>query len=138
VLVIGVASRLRHDAQHVLERWSAHLDPLAHLSHVLAKLVDVLAKLNTPVVLAAATRFVEGYGLWHARRWALWLGASAGAVFVPFEVIELIRRPSFLSSAVLVANVAVVAVLVRPLLQGARNTSATRTAGRAVDSMDGI
>jgi len=120
-LGVGLASGLRRHAQHLLVRWAAHLDPLAHLSHVLARVGDLLDKVHAPVVLAVASlyacaRYVEAYGLWHARRWALWLGALTGAVFVPFEIIELIRKPGVLSSAILVANLAILGILVRPLV----------------------
>ena len=66
--------------------------------------------------LYACARYVEAYGLWHTRRWALWLGALSGAIFVPFEIIELVRKPGVLSSAILVANLAIVGILVRPLV----------------------
>lgn len=128
VLVVGVglASRLRQEAQHLLGRLAAHVDPLAHLSHVLAKLGDLLSKVDTPVVLAVAilyacVRFAEAYGLWYARRWALWLGAATGGIFVPFELVELVRNPGLLSSTILAANLAIVGILVRPLVKDARH-----------------
>ena len=33
-LGVGLASGLRRHAQHLLGRWAAHVDPLAHVSHV--------------------------------------------------------------------------------------------------------
>ena len=127
-LGVGLASGLRRHAQHLLGRWAAHVDPLAHLSHVLASIGELLNKVDAPVVLAVAAlyacaRYVEAYGLWHARRWALWLGALTGAVFVPFEFIELLRKPGVLSSAILVANLAIVGILVRPLAAKAGSNS---------------
>jgi len=38
------------------------------------------------------------------------------AIFVPFEVTELVRKPRVVSSAILVANLAIVGILVRPLV----------------------
>ena len=63
-LGVGLASGLRRNAQHLLGRWAAHVDPLAHLSHVLARVGDLLNKVNAPVVLAVAAlyacaRYVE-------------------------------------------------------------------------------
>ena len=120
-LGVGLASGLRRHAQHLLGRWAAHVDPLAHLSHVLARVGDLLNQVDAPVVFAVAAlyagaRYLEAYGLWHARRWALWLGAFTGAIFVPFEIIELVRKPGVLSSAILVANLVIVGILVRPLV----------------------
>lgn len=136
---VGLASRLRHHAQHLLERWAAHLDPVAHLSHVLARVGDLLAKVDAPVVLAIAAlygtaRFVEAYGLWHARRWALWFGAITAAVFVPFEIVELIRRGGVLSCAILAANLATVAILVRLLIEDTGSNSYSSIAAREASS----
>ena len=131
LLGVGLASRLRQEAQHLLGRLAAHVDPLAHLSHVLAKIGNLLAKVDTPIVLAVAilyacVRFAEAYGLWHARRWALWLGAATGGIFVPFEVVEFVRKPGLLSSTILAANLAIIGILVRPLVQGASHQGARR------------
>ena len=38
-------------------------------------------------------RFVEAYGLWRERTWAEWFALISGALYVPFETYELIRRP---------------------------------------------
>lgn len=138
---VGLASGLRHHAQHLLERWTAHLDPLAHLSHVLARLGGLLARIDPPVALAAASlyagaRFAEAYGLWHARAWALWLGVLSGAIFVPFELLELIRRPRVMGLAILLANITIVAILARPLLgaAGVSHDHGARAAPRAGSS----
>ena len=67
------------------------------------------------VVVYALIRFVEAYGLWRARRWAEWLAAVSGAVYVPFELYELSRGFSWIKLAALAANLAVVAFMVLSL-----------------------
>jgi len=67
------------------------------------------------VVLYALVRFIEGYGLWRSRRWAEWLAAVSGAVYVPFELYELSRGFSWIKLAALAANLAVVAFMVLSL-----------------------
>jgi uncharacterized membrane protein (DUF2068 family) len=42
-------------------------------------------------LLYAALRFAEAFGRWRGRRWAQWLGAASGAIYVPFEVVELLE-----------------------------------------------
>ena len=37
----------------------------------------------------SAIRFTEAYGLWRERRWAEWLSAVSGAIYLPFEIYEL-------------------------------------------------
>jgi uncharacterized membrane protein (DUF2068 family) len=67
------------------------------------------------VVVYALVRFIEAYGLWRARRWAEWLAAVSGAIYVPFELYELSRGLSWLKLAALTANLAVVAFMLLSL-----------------------
>jgi len=67
------------------------------------------------VVVYALIRFVEAYGLWRARRWAAWLAAVSGALYVPFELYELSGGFSWIKLAALAANLAVVAFMVLSL-----------------------
>ncbi len=53
-------------------------------------------------------RFVEAYGLWYTLPWAEWLAFASGAIYVPFEVIDLIRHPRWFALAVLVVNLVIV------------------------------
>ncbi|HEV7477023.1 MAG TPA: DUF2127 domain-containing protein, partial [Burkholderiales bacterium] len=61
------------------------------------------------VVIYALVRFAEAWGLWRSRRWAEWLAAVSGAIYVPFELYELSRGFSWIKLAALAANLAVVA-----------------------------
>ena len=60
-----------------------------------------------------ALEIVEGVGLWLRQRWAEWLTVIATSLLVPFELYELVRRPSMLKAAGLAVNVAIVIYLVR-------------------------
>ena len=60
----------------------------------------------------AAIFAVEGIGLWMQKRWAEWLTTIITASLIPFEVWELLHRPSVGKAALVVANVAIVAYLV--------------------------
>ena len=53
-------------------------------------------------------RFVEAYGLWNARTWAEWFALVSGALYVPFEAYELVRRPTPVHVAVLLINLGIV------------------------------
>ncbi|MCC6764301.1 MAG: DUF2127 domain-containing protein, partial [Deltaproteobacteria bacterium] len=63
----------------------------------------------------AVLRLAEAYGLFHERVWAEVLGAVSGAIYVPLELLELSRRPTWLGAVILVVNVAIVVVMVRAL-----------------------
>ena len=55
----------------------------------------------------------EGVGLWMRKRWAEWLTVIATSLLVPFEIYELIQRPSLLKAAGLAVNILIVLYLLR-------------------------
>jgi uncharacterized membrane protein (DUF2068 family) len=82
----------------------------------MARLTDSRLQLLSAGAMAyAAVRFAEAYGLWRGRRWAEWLGAGSGAIYVPFEIYEVATRPAWLGVAALIVNVAVVGYLLDAL-----------------------
>jgi uncharacterized membrane protein (DUF2068 family) len=94
-----------------------HIDPDQHYAGIFlnaaSKVTDArLWGLAALAVLYSALRATEAYGLWFNRRWAAWLGAASGAIYVPVEVYELIDRPNVVKAAVLIFNLAVVAYLI--------------------------
>ena len=100
----------------------AHLDPASKYPGIFLDAVSRFA--NTKVVLLAIgaalyslIRLAEAYGLYYAKSWAEWLAAGSGAIYVPFEVLELQRHPSWLSVSLLLANLGVVAIMVRALVK---------------------
>jgi uncharacterized membrane protein (DUF2068 family) len=56
---------------------------------------------------------VEGVGLWLRKRWAEWLTVVATSLLIPFEIYELVKRPSPLKAAGLVVNILILIYLVR-------------------------
>jgi uncharacterized membrane protein (DUF2068 family) len=54
---------------------------------------------------------VEGTGLWLDKLWAEYLTVIATSLLIPFEVYELIHKPSLLKAGGIVVNVAIVAYL---------------------------
>ncbi|HUQ24086.1 MAG TPA: DUF2127 domain-containing protein [Burkholderiales bacterium] len=76
------------------------------------------------VVAYALIRFTEAYGLWLGRRWAEWLAALSGAIYVPVEIYELWRGLSWIKIAALVANLAIVVLMVFALRSSRRSRSA--------------
>ncbi len=64
--------------------------------------------------LYSVVRFVEAYGLWHHRRWAEWLAALSGGVYVPVEIYEIAHRASWIKIGALVVNLVIVAYMVWP------------------------
>ncbi|MET0548039.1 MAG: DUF2127 domain-containing protein, partial [Xanthomonas sp.] len=88
----------------------------------LARLSDVINPHS--VHLAAALifaygvlRMVEAWGRWRVQVWASWLGCISAAIYLPLDVYALFRHPGWMSVAVLVVNLIVVAVLARDIFK---------------------
>jgi uncharacterized membrane protein (DUF2068 family) len=101
-----------------------HLDAAKGYPRIFLELAENIssAQLWMLAGLAAAyatLRFVEAYGLWRARRWAEWLAALSGGIYVPVEIYELARRVTWIKVGALVLNAAVVAYMIW-LLAGSR------------------
>src|ERR1700678_1815343 len=60
----------------------------------------------------AAVFAVEGIGLWMEKRWAEWLTTIITASLIPLELWELFHAPNLGKAAVVLANVAIVIVLI--------------------------
>ena|ERR1700722_17792684 len=65
------------------------------------------------VTLAYAAVFsIEGVGLWMRKRWAEWLTVIITGSLIPLELWELLDRPNIGKAAVLIANIAIVIILI--------------------------
>ena len=127
----GLLTLLHRDVRHIAESLvtQLHISPENHFAGIFvsaaAHLTD--ARLWGFAALAvgySALRGVEAWGLWFQRRWAEWLGATSGAIYVPIEVYELWQKPSAIKAATLTLNVAVIAYLIWTLRQGRGSHSA--------------
>ncbi len=123
----GLLSMIHHDVQRVAERLvaHAHLDPAAHYPRIFVDMASQLTDgrlllLAAGAAVYASARLIEAYGLWFERRWAEWLAALSGAVYVPFELVELWDRTTWLSLGLLLINAAVVGVMVYSVFQARR------------------
>jgi uncharacterized membrane protein (DUF2068 family) len=63
----------------------------------------------------ASVRFIEAYGLWRERPWGEWFAAASGAVYVPFELKEIVNRPSWLPASMLAINLIIVLFMIYSL-----------------------
>jgi uncharacterized membrane protein (DUF2068 family) len=114
----GLLALLHRDVRQIAESLVTrlHLDPERHLAGLFldaaARVTDTrLWMLAALAVLYSAVRVTEAYGLWFERRWAAWLGAASGGVYVPIEIYELLDKPSWIKAGTLALNVGVVLYL---------------------------
>lgn len=63
----------------------------------------------------AAVFTVEGIGLWLQKTWAEYFTIFVTSSFIPFEVLEAVRRTTVLRVGLVIANVAIVIYLVMKL-----------------------
>jgi uncharacterized membrane protein (DUF2068 family) len=111
----GVLSLVHRDAWDVAESFLEwlHISPETHYAQVFLNLADQVtdAKLWAVAIGAltySSLRFGEAYGLWRERAWAEWLALISGAIYLPFEIVELARKPDWIRLAILTVNLAVV------------------------------
>ena len=102
-----------------------HLNPASKYPTIFLDAVDRaqdtgLKWLALGAAAYATLRLIEAYGLFHERAWAELLAAVSGGIYVPIEIYRLIERPSWFGFAIFAINVAIVAVMVRALLQRRR------------------
>ena len=124
VLVLAVAfaliALLRHDvdlqdaAMNVLD--FLHIDPDRRLAGMFIDAAGKVMDWNVIFVglgafAYSALRFIEAYGLWCERVWAEWLAIISGSLYIPMEVIELLRHATPVRWALLIINLLVVAYI---------------------------
>jgi len=102
---------LEDAAQNLL--YILHVDPDRRLSHALVHAAGRMMDADLLTVLAivfvySSLRFVESYGLWRQRVWAEWLAIISGAIYLPYELYNLIRRPTIVHLIILLINIGVV------------------------------
>ena len=112
---LGVFSMRHKDIWGVAESFLEffHANPYHHYVGVFIDLVyrvkDVrLWKIALVASIYVIVRFAEAFGLWYALPWAEWLAAISGMIYVPFEVADLIRRPTPFRLLVLAVNLIIV------------------------------
>ena len=116
VLLLGFGLVLVHgEAWEVAENFLEvlHVNPDHRYAQVFLNLADRFSDTKLWVVAATAAayailRLVEGYGLWRARAWAEWVALVSGSLYLPFEIYELLRKPTMMHASILVINLAIV------------------------------
>jgi uncharacterized membrane protein (DUF2068 family) len=115
----GLLSLLHKDLEEVAEHWLriTHINPDYHFARVFVEAATNTSdsRLRTFAAIAFAystLRFIEAYGLWKTRSWAEWFAIISGSLYLPFEIIELFRKPTIIRAGVLIINVIIVLYLI--------------------------
>jgi len=107
---------------------SIDIDPRQHFFHrIVARLhrlrVRELRIAGIAAIGYGTLELVEGVGLWLDQLWAEYLTVIATSLLIPFELYELVLRPSVWKAGGILVNVLIVLYLARAL----RRRLATRT-----------
>lgn len=109
----GLLGLIHHDAQHVGEELVRHfhLNPASRFPRIFIEAVTKASDTTLWLLACAAfsyavLRLFEAWGLWRQRRWAEWLAAISGAIYIPIEIYELSRSVSWATVSLLVVNTA--------------------------------
>jgi uncharacterized membrane protein (DUF2068 family) len=118
-LVAAGAAHRAHDAvevlrQHVVHAWSIALTDLLLRALTTRRLYFTAAAIALDALLSA----VEGWCLRRGYRWAPWLVVGASASLMPFEVVQIARRPHVGRFVILAVNAVIVVYLVRRTREG--------------------
>ena len=126
----GLLSLIHKDVHAVASKFieHLHLNPASRYPQIF---LDASSNVHDSrlVLLAigaaayALVRFVEAYGLYGEKAWAEVLAAVSGAIYVPFELAGLVRRPTWHGALFLMLNLFVVAIMVGALLQRRKSGS---------------
>lgn len=126
-VIVGLVDLMHHDFRHLVIELIGHfgLNPHAHYSSILLHYADLLPGANIPMLVGVAIgyialRWIEAYGLWNQRRWAEYLGAISGGLYIPFEVAHFVHHVSLINLVVLAANAFLVGFLTLQLSLRAR------------------
>jgi uncharacterized membrane protein (DUF2068 family) len=122
-------------ADHVMR--AIELDPRRPFLH---RIINYLHDLHTNEIRVAAflalgyglLELLEGTGLWLDQLWAEYLTVISTSLLLPFEIYELIRKPTLLKAGGIAVNIAIVvylAIMLRRRLTRARAKRAAEGPG---------
>jgi len=110
----GDHAALERDYDQIVEAFGGPTRPhsfLGHFRHYFTISTGHLYAAAAVVAAYAALEAVEMVGLWLAKRWAEYLTFVATALLIPFEVYEIVEKPSVLKAITLGINVAIAVYL---------------------------
>ena len=108
----------------------AHLNPASHFPSVFIQTASSISDSNINLIVIGALaysliRFVEAYGLWKGFVWTEWFALVTGAIYLPFEIYEIIFHTHTLTVCVFLLNVIVVCYMASVLYSKRKKETAS-------------
>jgi uncharacterized membrane protein (DUF2068 family) len=120
----GLLALIHKDVHLAAERLvrHLHLNPARYYPRIfLDAVVDITDKqllfMAFSALIYSIVRFAEAIGLWFQQRWAELLGLLTGGMYLPIEIVEVMRGITWPKVTVLTVNTFVVAYLAYVLLR---------------------
>jgi len=114
LLAFGLLSLLHKDVEDMAEGLLIHLhiSPEHKLGHAVLNAASNMTDRRVWALAAAAVaystvRFVEAWGLWNRRVWAEWFALLSGALYLPWEILKLAQKTTWIHLLVFAGNVAI-------------------------------
>ena len=90
-----------------------HMNPASHLPSIFIHAASGLTDARVTLVAIGALvysliRLVEAYGLWNGLVWTEWFALLSGAIYLPFEIYEMIFHTSLLGVGAFLINICIV------------------------------
>ncbi|WP_339773648.1 DUF2127 domain-containing protein [uncultured Paraglaciecola sp.] len=131
MVAVGIHMLAGRNLQQVAESIvsHAHLNPASHLPSIFIHALSNVSASNMSLIAICALaytviRLIEAYGLWKGLVWTEWFALVSGAIYIPFEVYEILFHTSIVGVGVFVINVIVVWYMANLLLRQRRNRTA--------------
>ena len=119
-LLIGiwVLTLMHKDMEEVAARIldALHINPEGHFSHRIMRFAERLTDRNLwifvfGILVYTTIRFIETVGLWLEKEWAEWFALLSGSMYLPWEIYELARHPTWFRWVVFAINLLMVLYL---------------------------
>ncbi len=93
-----------------------HINPDRHFYHWLLNEVGGATPRGLGITFSLALgyvtiRFVEAAGLWLEKEWAEWFALISASLYMPWEIYELVRHPTWIKWGILGINLLIVLYL---------------------------
>jgi uncharacterized membrane protein (DUF2068 family) len=132
----GLLSLVHRDLEEVAEQLVriSHLNPAYHYPRIFIEAAthtdNNRLKLYAAIAfLYSSLRFIEAYGLWRAKAWAEYFAIISGGAYLPFEIMELVRKPTPIRAGVLIVNAIIVLYMI--YVRWTNHKERTKAAGSA-------
>jgi uncharacterized membrane protein (DUF2068 family) len=98
-------------AEHMLD--ALHIAPDRHFAQRILRAAGRITDKNlwmfvSIIVAYTAVRFTEAVGLWKKKEWAEWFALLSGALYLPYEMFELLRHATALKWGIFLTNLLIV------------------------------